>query len=188
MQPAEFSRPRPAQPRAVFLVGFMGAGKTSVGRALAALLGWRFVDLDDRIVQREGRSVPEIFERSGEAAFRRAETDALRQLLLEFTAGEPAVVALGGGAFVQPENAPLIQGSEYPVVFLDAPADVLLERCLPQGGERPLLRDPASFRDLYEQRRPHYLRATWRVDTADKPVESVATEIVSALGLTAERV
>jgi shikimate kinase len=186
MQPAKFSRPRPAQPRAVFLVGFMGAGKTSVGRVLAALLGWRFVDLDDRIVQREGRSVPEIFEHSGEAAFRRAESAALRELLAELNV--PAVIALGGGAFVQAENASLLQGTGTPVIFLDAPAEVLLQRCLPQGSERPLLRDPASFRDLYEQRRPHYLRAAWRVDTAGKPVESVATEIMSALGLTAERV
>ncbi len=188
MQPAEFSRPRPAQPRAVFLVGFMGAGKTSVGEALAALLGWRFVDLDERIVQRESRSVPEIFERSGEAAFRRAETAALRELLSELRTEPAAVVALGGGAFVQAENVPLLEASGAPVVFLDAPADVLLERCLPQGGGRPLLRDAESFRSLYEQRRPHYLRAAWRVDTASKPVEVVATEIMSVLGLTAERV
>ncbi len=187
MQPANFSRPRPAQPRAIFLVGFMGAGKTSVGRVLAALLGWRFVDLDDRIVQRESRSIPDIFEHSGEAAFRKAETAALRELLSELTS-QQAVIALGGGAFVQPENLPLLEACGDPVVFLDAAAERLLERCLPQGSDRPLLRDLDSFRGLYEQRRPYYLRAGWRVDTSGKPVEAVATEIMSALGLTAERV
>src|ERR1700757_2429624 len=93
---------RPQGPlRAVFLEGFMGAGKTTVGRALSEVLGWRFEDLDDRVRAREGRSIPEIFARSGEAKFRRSELVALRERLDEVRYGPPTVAALGGGAFAQ---------------------------------------------------------------------------------------
>ena len=89
--------------RAVFLVGFMGSGKSSVGRELARQLDWDFVDLDTRIESRERQTVPEIFRERGETGFRLAETDALRDLLAE--SGQPnRVVALGGGAFVQERN------------------------------------------------------------------------------------
>lgn len=95
-------------PRAVFLVGFMGAGKTSVGRALGAMLGWPFEDLDERIQKREGRSIENIFRESGEAAFRQAEHSALRELL-SGPAKSQCVVALGGGAFAQEENTALLR-------------------------------------------------------------------------------
>src|ERR1700742_4694212 len=84
--------------RVVFLVGFMGAGKSSVGLLLSRDLHWRFEDLDERIQSREGRSIEQIFHESGEAGFRKAEHAALRELLFEFNSS-PAVVALGGGAF-----------------------------------------------------------------------------------------
>jgi len=175
--------PQPAALRAVFLVGFMGAGKTSVGEALGRLLGWPFEDLDDRVQAREGRTIQQIFEESGEAAFRRAENTALRELLAEH--GDVArVVALGGGAFVQPENAALLQRQGLPAVFLDAAPEELFERCRQdQQPERPLRRDLEQFRRLYDLRRPHYLKASLRVDTSGKDVESVAEEIVSRLGL-----
>ncbi len=172
-----------ASHRAVFLVGFMGAGKTSVGRELAARLGWRFVDLDDRVEEREKKSVAEIFRDSGETAFRKAETLALRALLEELDHERPTVAALGGGAFVQDENAWLLAEAGDPMVFLDAPYEVLHQRCSPQGSARPLFLDEARFRELYETRRPHYLRAQLRVDTTHHSVAQVATEIIERLKL-----
>ncbi len=107
-QPEAKALARPPEIRAVFLVGFMGAGKTSVGRALSRRLGWDFEDLDDRIQAREQRTIDEIFERSGEAYFRRAEHEALRELIVGLSSS-PRVIALGGGAFAQAHNARLLQ-------------------------------------------------------------------------------
>jgi len=100
--------PEKKQPRAVFLLGFMGAGKTSVGQALARRLGWGFVDLDQQIERRAGRTIAEIFAGSGEDAFRRIETAVLRELLAKLGHGSPLVVALGGGTPVREENAALL--------------------------------------------------------------------------------
>jgi shikimate kinase len=166
----------------VFLVGFMGAGKTSVGRALSLRLGLPFEDLDDRIQHREGKTIEQIFRESGEAEFRRAETAALRELLGEL-GSSPRVVALGGGAFVQPANALLIEGATVHSVFLDAPVNELLRRCEDEARERPLRQDPKQFRDLYEKRRPSYLKAAFRVETSGKDVDTVAAEVACSLGL-----
>jgi shikimate kinase len=173
--------------RLVFLVGFMGAGKSTVGKALAAQLGWRFEDLDDRIVAREQRSVEQIFRESGEPEFRRSEHAALRALLAE-SASAPRVVALGGGAFITAENAALIAQSEAPTVFLDAPVDVLFRRCQQeQHVERPLRRSQEEFGRLYIARRPHYLQATLRIETSEQNVEAVALEVARGLGLHQDR-
>ena len=172
---------------AVFLVGFMGAGKTSVGRALGQRLNWIFEDLDDRIAAREGRSVAEIFRDSGESEFRRAEHNALKHLLDELRGGSTRIIALGGGAFVQPNNASLLKASEVPTVFLDAPVEDLWERCSRQAGEdgteRPLLRSSEQFRMLYESRRPGYAKAVLRIETGNRSVETIAAEIAETLGL-----
>ena len=112
------SRPAESAANAVFLVGFMGAGKSSVGRALADRLNWVFEDLDDRIERGEGRKVAEIFRDSGESEFRRAERDALKQVLEELRGGGVRIIALGGGAFVQRQNAELLGKSQVPTVFL----------------------------------------------------------------------
>lgn len=173
--------PCPSGARAVFLAGFMGAGKTSVGKALGRRLGWLFEDLDDRIQAREGRSIEQIFRESGEAAFRKAEEAGLRALLSELR-DSPRVVALGGGAFVQPEIAMLLEQSGLLTVFLDAGVDELFRRCQQQQLERPLRRDLEQFRQLYEARRPHYLKARVRIDTSGKDIEAVAAEVVEALG------
>lgn len=180
--------PRKAPHSGIFLVGFMGAGKTSVGRALAEHLNWAFEDLDDRIERREGRTVPEIFRGSGESEFRRAEHAALSDVLAELQAGAIRVVALGGGAFVQENNAALLRKAGVPTVFLDATADELWQRCCQQaaeaGAERPLLRDIARFRELYETRRKHYLQASHTIQTGGRALESIAAEIAETLGLT----
>jgi shikimate kinase len=111
----------------------MGAGKTSVGQALAATLGWRFVDLDARITAKTGRTVTQVFEQDGEAAFRRMEHDELRELLAELGAVS-TVVSLGGGAWMQSANVTAVQRASLPVLFLDASADELWQRCLPERG------------------------------------------------------
>jgi len=169
----------------VFLIGFMGAGKTSVGQALARRLGWRFVDLDQRIEMRASQTIPEIFDRWGEEAFRGLETAALRELLAELGHGLPLVVALGGGVPVGEENAALLASCGAPQVFLDAPFEVLRERCRETASARPLFRDEAQARLLYESRRQHYLKAQLRVDTTSRPVEEIAAEIARALALEA---
>lgn len=168
--------------RAVFLIGFMGAGKTSVGIALARRLGWRFVDLDERVEKREGRKIAKIFAESGEAAFRRAETAALRELL-DKSHRKPLVIALGGGAFVQAENARLLKMSGAPVAFLDAPVEELRRRCGPKGATRPLFADENQFRQLYESRRSSYMQADIRVETTGQTVEQTAAVVASRLGL-----
>ena len=168
-------------PQAVVLVGFMGAGKTSVGRELARRLRGRFVDLDDEIVAAEGRSITELFDKSGEEAFRSAESRALNALLARHS--ERLVLALGGGAFVQAQNADAIRQAGLPVIFLDAPVETLRARCAAEGSTRPLFRDEARFRRLYEERRPRYLAATHRVATEKAAVSEVAAEIARLLGL-----
>jgi shikimate kinase len=158
----------------------MGAGKTSVGQALSHSLGWRFEDLDDRVVARECRSIEEIFRDSGEAAFRRAEVKALGELL-EQVRSRPCVIALGGGAYAEPEIAAVIEKAASTVIFLDAPVDDLLKRCEQQSVVRPLRRDPEQFRSLYEARRPHYMRASVRIETGGKDIQEVSREIASKL-------
>jgi shikimate kinase len=179
----------PREPRlsGIFLVGFMGAGKTSVGRALARHLNWAFEDLDERIERLERRTVPEIFRDSGESEFRRAEHAAVRDVLTELEGGAVKVVALGGGAFVQESNAALLGTSGVPTVFLDAPVEELWQRCLKQAGdegaERPLLRSIDQFRELYETRRKHYLQASHKIQTEGRAFEEIAAEIAGTLGL-----
>jgi shikimate kinase len=181
LQPAEGS-----PVRAVFLVGFMGAGKSSVGRALGEALNCAFEDLDDRIERSEGRSIAEIFRASGEAEFRRLEQRALRQILQEL-AGEIKIVGLGGGAFVQAENAALLEAPGVLTVFLDAPVDELWRRCVQQaerqGLNRPLLQSIEQFRMLCENRRTGYLKASLRIETGSRTVTAIAKEIVEVIRL-----
>jgi shikimate kinase len=175
----------------VILIGFMGAGKSSVGKALAAQLGWAFEDLDDRVERREKREIHEIFRRAGEAEFRRAERAALRELLDELRSRAHKVIALGGGAFAQIPNAEMIKAADIPTVFLDASPDELWKRCQHQANsedsERPLLSSLAGFRELYEDRRSHYLRATSRHDTSGRTVDEIAAELAEVLGLRSAR-
>jgi shikimate kinase len=166
--------------RAVCLVGFMGAGKSSVGKALGRRLGWPFVDLDERVQSREKRTIEEIFRLSGESEFRRAEHAALRELLAQLESA-PVVIALGGGAFVQSENTAILKTTGIPTVFLDAPVDELFRRCQEQQLDRPLRRDQEQFRQLYEARRQGYLAAVLRIETSGKDVETVAAEVADCL-------
>jgi shikimate kinase len=159
----------------------MGSGKTTIGRALARQIGWRFVDLDERIEQRAGLTIPAIFDRLGEVVFRQMEHEALRDALGESAErAQATVVALGGGTFAQPANAMLLQEEGCPVVWLRCPPEVLLERCA-LVTNRPLFRDEASFLALYQQRLPFYEQAPHRVHSEGEP--AAAVEQILALGI-----
>jgi len=166
----------------------MGAGKTSVGGALAALLGWIFLDLDQEIELRQKLPIREIFQLQGELRFREIEADTLRAILKQVSA--PTVIALGGGTFIQDRNAELLRARGARVVFLEAPMKQLLKRCrvATQSSTenlRPLAADPDAFRKLYAKRLPHYRSAQMTVRTAGKTIEEIAREIASRLQLAA---
>ncbi len=170
----------------VALTGFMGSGKTSTGRALAELLGWKFIDLDEEIERRLQASIRELFRERGEPEFRKIEHEAL---LLSLTpCSGPMILALGGGAFVQPDNVKFLDASEVRTVFLETPVDEMLARCgVNDGSElenaRPLAADSAAFRKLYEQRLPSYRAAQVTIATSGKTIAEVASEIARTLQL-----
>lgn len=159
----------------IFLVGFMGAGKTTVGRALASKLGLNFIDLDNVIQARAGRSVRAIFAESGEAEFRRLEREALRSC----RGLTGAVIALGGGAFIQEDNRAEVRGAGKSV-WLDCPFDICLVRI--RGDQsRPLATGDDDLRSLFESRRPSYAMADLIIQTGDSSPEALVEAIRNAL-------
>lgn len=163
----------------------MGAGKTSVGKVLAQRLGWSFYDLDEAIEGREQRSIAAIFEQSGEQAFREIETAALLDLLERSEDG--CVIALGGGAFVQPQNRQALERAGGVTVLLEASVEELQRRCEAAGGIRPLAGDAAKFEQLFSARRQAYDLARFRIDTEGKEIGEVAAEVETTLGLVIEQ-
>jgi shikimate kinase len=159
------------------LIGFMGAGKTTVGRALAKSLRWNFLDLDDVIEQREHRSVAEIFAASGEPAFRQMESAALAALLQDQQAGRDLILALGGGAFVQKQNRDALNAAGAITILLEAPVEELRRRCQAEHKARPLAQQDARFQELFAARRADYALARFTVQTLDKSVRQVTAEI-----------
>jgi shikimate kinase len=166
----------------VALVGFMGAGKTTVGQELARRLNWRFADLDQLIESREGRTIPQIFQAEGEAGFRALEHGVLAESLAVPGSGS-TVLALGGGAFVVEKVRALLRERQVPAVWLDAPAEELFRRCEQPEVVRPLRRDPEQFTKLYEQRLSSYRQADLHVITKGKEISAIAEEIVMRLAL-----
>ncbi len=162
----------------IYLTGFMGSGKTTVARALADRLGWEFVDLDAEIEARENASVAEIFDTRGEAEFRRIETEMLQACVRKVQRGQPYVVALGGGAFAQPENMSLLEHAGVSI-WLNCPVEVVEQRIAADAAVRPLARDSIAFRRLYEDRQEAYGKAGYQID-ASCAVE-VAIERILAL-------
>jgi len=162
----------PRSLRHIVLTGFMGAGKSTVGRLLAARLGWNFLDLDHHLESRAGLSVPEIFARHGEPHFRRLESTALASAL-----GQPdTVLALGGGTPEFLTNRLLLEQTPGTVtVFLDAPFPTLFDRCVLQEISRPVLADPAAAQVRFLERQPFYRRlAKHTIDTSSiAPAETV---------------
>lgn len=165
--------------KTVVMVGMMGAGKTSVGTAFARLIGVPFVDSDDEIVRAANRSIPEIFERDGEAFFRARETEVLSRLLR----GAPCVLSTGGGAFMSAANRAIVREAGVSV-WIRADLDLLWNR-VRHKTTRPLLRTPnprETLRALYEARVPIYQLADVVVDAAaDLTVEEMAGRVLNAL-------
>ena len=171
----------------VGLTGFMGSGKSTVGRLLAAQLAWHFIDLDAEIEQHTGLQISQIFEQKGELVFRDIEHKCLARVLGWASEQDARVVlALGGGTFSQPWNAALIhnfgspQRSGVAMIWLDCPMEGLLQRCVLMG-DRPLFRDEASFRKLYQERLPYYQQADYRIESSGEPIRVV--EQILALGI-----
>jgi shikimate kinase len=164
----------------IFLVGFMGSGKSTVGRALAEELGWGFADLDDDIENRECMPISQIFDDRGEAEFRRAETAALRERVRLIEGGRPCVIALGGGAFLSEENFEMVSNNGV-TVWLDCSLSTV-ERRLAGYGHRPLARDPEKLRELFAVRRTGYERADYCVVVEDDDA-AVTTAKILALPL-----
>ncbi|GAB4365528.1 MAG: shikimate kinase [Deltaproteobacteria bacterium] len=167
--------------RGLVLVGFMGSGKSSVGREIAGRLRVEFVDLDERIERTAGKSVREIFAERGEPAFREMERAAIREAVTV----PGRVIATGGGAFEDPENRRRLKGYA-PVVFLDVTAEAVLAR-IPDARSRPLLRgdSPEGRQEIanrMRERRPAYEQADWSVSTDGVSVSEVAGRILAWIG------
>ena len=161
----------------LYLVGFMASGKTTVGRALADHIGWPFVDMDAEIEAREGRSIAQIFQESGEVAFREIEGQVLRAHIRRIEAGQPCVLALGGGAFVQPGNRELLENNGVSL-WLDCPLE-LIQRRLSGDTLRPLAAlANGNLRPLYEARRPLYSHANYRVEIDTEDVNQLLQRIL----------
>jgi shikimate kinase len=164
--------------RSIVLVGMMGAGKSSIGRRLAARLGLAFVDADCEIEQAAGMSVTEIFESKGEPYFRAGEARVIARLL----ENGPQVLATGGGAFMSADTRALVRDRGISV-WLKAEPDLLLRR-IKRRTDRPLLQieDPAArLKQLIEERYPVYAEADVTVDSREMPHETMVEEIVCAL-------
>lgn len=159
----------------LYLVGFMGAGKTTVAAAIGRRIGWRTEDIDERIEAREHRSVSAIFAQDGEAYFRRVERRILHELLPE----RNVVIATGGGTFADPESRALML-CDGAVAWLDAPLTAVVDR-VPADGRRPLAADLQQMEQLYRRRRAAYAEAHTRVD-AGRPVEEIVERLLEWIG------
>jgi shikimate kinase len=155
----------------IYLVGFMGCGKSTVGRALADELGWSFFDLDNEIENGAGSTISEIFDKQGEPVFRALEAAALAKRVKAVQSGRPQVIALGGGALMDEKNFELVINHGV-VVWLDAPFE-LIEKRVAAESHRPLARDREKLRDLFEVRCLRYAQADFRVETPEE--EAMAT-------------
>jgi len=173
----------PPHLRRLVLTGFMGAGKSTIGRLLAARLNWSFLDLDAHLEARTGATIPQLFERHGEAHFRRLESSALASALGQ----NHTVLALGGGTPEELTNRLLLEQTPATfTIFLDAPFPTLFDRCMLQDlGDpalaRPVLRDPAAAQLRFQKRHPLYRRlANLTIDTAEQAPEQTVEAILKA--------
>lgn len=159
----------------IFLIGFMGSGKTTVGRLLAERLGYPFVDLDEHIVQYAGKPVTQIFTEDGEAAFRLIETTLLSQIARQGR----AVVSVGGGAFVSQANREIIHANGVSV-WLDCPFEIILKR-LEGTSDRPLYQSREQLQALWESRQSSYAQAMIRVQTHGASPHEVVEAIIRCI-------
>ena len=164
----------------IILTGFMGTGKSSVGRHLARELNYRFVDTDYLIEQETGLDIPKIFERFGEAYFRSVEKKVIKDVLQK----ENQVIAAGGGAIVDEENLSVMKTSGF-VVCLSASIDAIMSR-VDRNNDRPLLNLPdrqKAAMELLEYRKPFYAKADMCIDTTNKTVKEIVEEIKEKIGV-----
>ena len=176
--PRSTDRPALEVPKSIVLVGLMGAGKTAIGHRLAARLALPFVDADSEVEAAAGRTINEIFERHGEAAFR----DGERRVIARLLDGPRRVLAIGGGAFIDADTRALI-GREAISVWLRAELEVLVRRTA-RRDSRPLLKrgNPRQILDrLIEERYPIYAQADIVVDSVDGPPEDTVDNVLAAL-------
>jgi len=159
----------------ITLTGFMGSGKTTVGRILADALGCPFLDLDEMIVKKAGKSIPDIFAQDGEPAFRQLETRLLRQTVEKY-GGSTAVLSLGGGAVLSPASATLVHEKTV-CIYLRATLDTLMDRLAGETAGRPLA--DASLAERLAAREPLYEKTAHVViDTDGLTPEEVSDEII----------
>jgi shikimate kinase len=163
-------------PTRIFLVGFMGAGKSRIGRELASHLGWTFIDLDEQIERSEKMAIREIFSRFGEAHFRSLEHESVKRL----SAQTRVVIALGGGAYINPKNRSLAESTGL-TVWLKVSFDNVVHR-VTMDGTRPLFASPDQARQLYEDRMPIYSMARVHVSTDGREPASIVDEILKRMG------
>ena len=163
----------------IYLVGFMGCGKTTVGRELAQILEWEFVDLDDEIERRAEISISEIFTQHGESSFREIESDALLEQIQIVAEGHTRVVALGGGTFGAKQNRKIIKQAGLSV-WLNVPLEELWQR-VSSATHRPLAKDRARFEALYEERLMEYMKADFSIEAKSKDSAHIAHEIIDLL-------
>ena len=160
----------------IALIGFMGVGKTVVGKALAKKLNWEFIELDSLIEQKAGKSIPDIFQQDGEIAFRELEIEVTREVSQE----ENAVIACGGGIVLNQINIDRLR-QKSKIVYLTASPAVILKRTLNDGEERPLLNvaNPVlTIKELLTFRKPFYERAAeTKINTSKLKVDAIAEQI-----------
>ena len=174
--PPIFPIPPKNLPQRIVLTGFMGAGKSTVGRLLAAQLGWRFVDVDDEIETAQGVTIAAIFAQHGEPWFRQLEHETILQLLNS----EHVVLALGGGAIEdQRTRSLLLEAAETQLVHLDASLDTVLLRCRGTESLRPILQDQAHLESRYQRRLPLYRQAHLTVAVDSLSQDEVVTAILA---------
>jgi len=163
----------------IVLTGFMGAGKTAVGRELSHLLGWKIIDVDEEIVKAQGTTINELFGKFGEAGFRDIETEMIKKV----ARNRNVIISTGGGAVLRKENMDILR-EHGTIVCLWASADAVYKRTS-SNGERPLLRVENPRRrieELLEYRRPFYEKADMVLDTEEKTPLHIAEEILKRMG------
>lgn len=157
----------------IILIGFMGTGKSTVGKHLARILEWEFIDTDLEVEATTGMSIPEIFRRHGETRFRSEEALVVQRLLER----EKTVIATGGGTILNRENRMILDRMGW-VISLYAPIATVLER-VGSKNDRPLLKKSMEeIKLLWQSRQPQYNQADYVVDTTDKGIEEVGEEIL----------
>jgi shikimate kinase len=167
-------------PTRIVLTGFMGSGKSTVGPILAALLGWRFIDVDNVIEAEAKAAIAEIFARHGEGAFR----DREHATIAELASGELRVLALGGGAIEREDTRDLLlHSSRTLLVHLEVELNTALARCSGTEGTRPVLTDHANLAARYQRRLPLYRSAHISIRADDLTPQQVAEAVLRAAGL-----